>query len=421
MTVGTGLDRDVYETWPPADDLVRCPFEYFDTARTAEPVLLMPTPRPDGQPVVLVTSHAACLEVLTKADVYACRIDPETDLPVPLPDEPSFYRPENIFYSNGEDHRAKRKFVNPLLTRHRMDGYRRLVQDVTRGLLDALDADGRCDFRSEVTDRMPLVVALRSLGLGEDVVPSIKRLSYALAALEGNINPSDDLRTAMQDAVDEMHGHILAAIEAKSADPQDDYISDLVKLQVERDGSLDRNALTVQLEMTVFGADHAVGGYLADLVVELARNPRLQAVLREDPGQVKKFAIETLRIEPAVPWLTRTATQDTTLAGVAVPAGALMVIATAAANRDPEVFPAPETFDINRPGLERSFMTMGQGPHRCPGQPLALIQAEVLVGELLERFENIRLDEERTDLTPELSYQFRVPTAVHITFDRRNT
>jgi cytochrome P450 len=419
MSVDTHLDRAEYDTWPPKDETVRCPYPYFEQARRTEPVYVMPVARPDGQPVVLVTSHAASLEVLTKADVYACRIDPETDLPIPLPDEPSFYRPENIFYSNGDDHRAKRRFVNPLLTRQRMDGYRDLVSRVTSDLLDGFAEKGSCDFRAEFTDRMPLIVALRSLGLSDDVIPAIKRLSFAMAALEGNINPSDELRQTLQDAVDELHAHILGALEDKGSEPQDDYISDLIRLQVEKDGALDRNALTVQLEMTVFGADHAVGGYLADLVVSLAQHPEYQQLLRDDPSQIKKFAVETLRIEPAVPWLTRTATQDTELAGVPIPAGSLMVIATASANRDPDVFPEPEDFDIHRPGLERSFMTMGQGSHRCPGQPLALIQAEVLIGQLLERFTNIRLDDERSDLTPELSYQFRVPTAVHILFDRR--
>lgn len=419
MSVGTQLDHAEYDTWPPRDDTVRCPYPYFEQARRTEPVYVMPVPRPDGQPIVLVTSHAASLEVLTKADLYACRIDPETDLPVPLPNEPSFYQPENIFYSNGEDHRAKRRFVNPLLTRQRMDGYRELVARVTSELLDAFPREGSVDFRASFTDKMPLIVALRSLGLGDDVIPTIKRLSYAIGSLEGNINPSDELRQALQDAVDDMHGYILGALGDKSRAPQDDYISDLIKLQVEKDGALDRNALTVQLEMTVFGADHAVGGYLADLVVQLALHPEFQEQLREDPALIRKFAVETLRIEPPVPWLTRTATQDTELAGVQIPAGALMVIATASANRDPEVFAEPEEFDVHRPGLERSFMTMGQGAHRCPGQPLALIQAEVLIGQLLERFCNIRLDEARSDLTPELSYQFRVPTSVHITFDAR--
>jgi cytochrome P450 len=300
-----------------------------------------------------------------------------------------------------------------------MDAYRALVTQVTTELVDGFADRGSCDFRADFSDQMPLIVALRSLGLGDEVIPSIKRLSSAMAALEGNISPSDELRASLQQAVDEMHGYILEALDQKSARPQDDYISELIKIQTERDGVMDRNALTVQLEMTVFGADHAVGGYLADLVVQLAEHPELQDHLRQDPSQVKKFAIETLRIEPAVPWLTRTATRETDLCGVTVPAGALMVVATASANRDPSVFPDPEAFDIQRPQLERGFMTMGQGPHRCPGQPLALIQAEVLIGVLLDRFTDIRLDRTRSDLTPELSYQFRVPTQVHITFDKR--
>ena len=64
-------------------------------------------------------------------------------------------------------------------------------------------------------------------------------------------------------------------------------------------------------------------------------------------------------------------------------------------------------------------MTSVTIPADIPKQPLALIQAEVLIGQLLDRFTNIALDTSGSDLTPELSYQFRVPTAVYITYDHR--
>jgi cytochrome P450 len=93
-----------------------------------------------------------------------------------------------------------------------------------------------------------------------------------------------------------------------------------------------------------------------------------------------------------------------------------MLVATVAANHDPGEFPDPATFDLDRRNVARNHLTVGRGVHRCAGASMASLQAEVTVNKLLDRLRDIRLDEERSDLLPEMSYGFRVPTAVHLTF-----
>jgi cytochrome P450 len=87
---------------------------------------------------------------------------------------------------------------------------------------------------------------------------------------------------------------------------------------------------------------------------------------------------EVLRYDPPVRLARRVAVRGTTLAGTAVPAGTPVVLHLAEANRDPGLFPDPDTFDPGRPGSGRDVdgvLTFGYGEHRCPGDRHALALA----------------------------------------------
>jgi len=70
----------------------------------------------------------------------------------------------------------------------------------------------------------------------------------------------------------------------------------------------------------------------------------------------------------------------------------------AAANRDPAEFPAPEEFDITRKNV-RKHMGFGYGPHFCAGAELARLEARIAFELLLERLDDLELDEAASDLT----------------------
>ena len=82
--------------------------------------------------------------------------------------------------------------------------------------------------------------------------------------------------------------------------------------------------------------------------------------------------------------------QDVELAGIVIPAGMSVVAGTAAANRDPSVFPDPDRFDITRQAAE-SMLTFGGGIHYCLGAPLARLEAQLAFPALLTRYPNLQL------------------------------
>jgi cytochrome P450 len=102
-----------------------------------------------------------------------------------------------------------------------------------------------------------------------------------------------------------------------------------------------------------------------------------------EPGLVASAVREALRLESPVPLGIREAAADTTVAGEPVAAGTTVNVLFGAANRDPEVFDAPDRFDIRR--AETGQLAFGHGSHFCVGAQLAQLEAEVAVAAVLRR------------------------------------
>jgi cytochrome P450 len=88
----------------------------------------------------------------------------------------------------------------------------------------------------------------------------------------------------------------------------------------------------------------------------------------------------------------RLTTRDTTLGGVEVPAGNTVMLLPGAANRDPRRFDCPAELRLDRQNA-RQHVAFARGAHSCPGGPLARIEGRVTIERILDRINDIRLDE----------------------------
>src|SRR5207244_4165117 len=98
---------------------------------------------------------------------------------------------------------------------------------------------------------------------------------------------------------------------------------------------------------------------------------------------------EMLRYDTAVQLDFRTALEDVEIGGQRITKGQGIMLLLGAANHDPEVFHAPEQFDITRRAA--NHLAFGRGVHHCLGAPLARTEARLAFTGLLERFSDIRL------------------------------
>jgi cytochrome P450 len=124
---------------------------------------------------------------------------------------------------------------------------------------------------------------------------------------------------------------------------------------------------------------------LSHLAVALGQRPDQRALLLERPELLSNALEETMRFYP-VNWTgCRTATQDIEIGGRLIKRGDYVVMAYAAANRDPGAYPNPDDYDITR-AFDNDHLGFGHGEHSCPGALLARVDSNAIWERLLIRF-----------------------------------
>ena len=126
-------------------------------------------------------------------------------------------------------------------------------------------------------------------------------------------------------------------------------------------------------------------------VVALLTHPEQFAKLKADPGLAKNAVEETLRYWGPVDFIGRRfATEDLEIAGTPIAEGEQVAVSLAGANRDPERFADPDTFDISRADANR-HVAFGKGIHVCLGAPLARVEGQIAFETLIRRYPDLRL------------------------------
>ena len=135
---------------------------------------------------------------------------------------------------------------------------------------------------------------------------------------------------------------------------------------------------------------------------------------------MKPFVEEVVRLESPVQSLMRFVNEDTELAGVTIPKGAMVNIRFAAANRDERVFECPEKLDLERP-KPGSHMGFGSGTHHCLGAPLA--RRELIWGftAVVDRFEDMWFAAGKNDFEYHPHFLLRSLKELHIEFELRKS
>jgi cytochrome P450 len=135
--------------------------------------------------------------------------------------------------------------------------------------------------------------------------------------------------------------------------------------------------------------------------------------VRADPELAAPAVEEALRWHSPVGTSTRQTTAETELAGVALPAGALIAAVLASANRDPRHWDRPDDYVLDRP--RRPHLAFAAGPHVCVGSLLARFEARTALQELLGALGGLRLDPARPPVFT--GWEFRSPQHLHLLFD----
>lgn len=178
-------------------------------------------------------------------------------------------------------------------------------------------------------------------------------------------------------------------IATKRGNPADDILSNLIQAEEDGDKLTDDELVTMVILLIIAGY-HTTANLITNGTANLLLHPDQMAKLRGEPDLMSSAVEEIVRFSGAAYGTEMNyAAEAVSCHGVTIPKGAAVVPLIGAANRDPNVFENPNTFDITRnPNKHLGF---GQGIHYCLGAPLARIETQTALSVLLNRNPNLRM------------------------------
>lgn len=287
-------------------------------------------------------------------------------------------------------HRCYRNMLQPMFIRPKtLTWWRdRFINDIVDTLVSNLKRQGRAELNLQLCARVPVHTITRAIGMqGDDAL--VFRHNIVKSSAHGRIS-MEEARAASA-TVD---GMLVDLIARRRAEPGDDVITGLIQAELELPDGTKRPLTEREIVLNARLVMLAGGGtswrqFGITLWALLTHRDQLEAV-KSDRSLVDKAIEESVRWNPTDPVFSRLVAEDTELAGVAMPAGAVLEICLGAANRDPARWVDPDAYDLHR--TAQNHMGFGMGNHQCLGMNVARSEIHVGLNALLDAFPNLRLD-----------------------------
>lgn len=288
---------------------------------------------------------------------------------------------------DGELHTRYRRLVTRAFAAKSVAQQEDQVREIATRLLDDLEAEGLKEF--DLVERyaglLPVAVIADMLGVSVDDRRRILDWGDSAALLLDPDLSWRQYRRAVQD-VAHLHDWIGGHVEHLRREPNDSLLGRLV--QLEGDEALDDLEIRATALLLLGAGFETTVNLIANAVALLDEHPeqRWAAAQHGWAGVVE----EALRFEPPVQLTLRVATRETEVAGRRYEPGHGILLVLGGANRDPEVFDDPQTFDVTRPNAG-DHLSLSHGAHYCIGANLAKLEGRVALEELYARFPDLRV------------------------------
>lgn len=371
-----------------AAELARDPHPRLAELRAREPVSWLP--ELNGW---LVTRRDLALDVMRDAETFTV-------------DDPRFSTARIVGPSmlslDGDAHsRHREPFTAPFRPREVRDGFAGFIEGETDRLVTALAPAGAAELRRAFAGPLAVAVVTEALGLvGADtdtvlswyeaIVRSVSDITEGRAPGPAGPQAYAQLRRAVEATVAEGAGSSLLARAA---------------------GRLEPPEVASNAAVLMFGGIETTEAMITNALLHLLGHPDQLALVRADFALLDGAIEESLRLEPGAAVVDRYATRDITLGPAAIQRGDLVTVSLTGANRDPEVFPDPDRFDVRRANA-RLQLAFAHGPHYCIAAHLARLETRIALRQLLDRLPGLRLDEAHPAAPHGLV--FRKPPALHV-------
>ncbi|MGX7674324.1 cytochrome P450 family protein [Plantactinospora sp. DSM 117369] len=385
MTEATSTDGIVEDHLILDNARLSNPHELYRVLRAQRPVVRVTVP--SGIRAWLVTRHqdvrAALADPRLAKDSASIirRLEHHTD-PSRYPAVANSYA-EHMLNADPPDHTRLRRLVGRAFTPRGIAQYRPRIAQIAGELLDAVAAEaastgGTVDLLDSFAFPLPITVITELLGVPLDRRDEFREWSNAsLSSAPAAPRRYEAMAAYLQDLIDEKRRH-----------PGPDMLSTFVAAGEDADRLSDREAVAMVFLLLIAGHETTVN-LIGNGVLALLRHPEQLAALRADPSLTPQAVEEFLRYDGPINMATlRYTTEPVVFSGTTIPAGEVVFVALASANRDVEQYPDADRLDIRR---EAGNLAFGHGLHYCLGAPLARLEGEIAFNALLARFPHLEL------------------------------
>lgn len=284
-------------------------------------------------------------------------------------------------------HTRMRRLLAGAFGRGHVERMRPRIEGLAESMID--DLPETFDVLAAYAEPMPVYVICDLLGVPRADHADLRRWSQAIVHMyEPNVDAAT--REAAVEASVDFAQYVRGVLVHRRAEPGEDLISDLL---AERDGtsklSDDELVATVVLLLNA-GHEASVNVFGNGMHALLSHRDQLKRVTSGEVA-VETALEELIRFDAPLQLFERTATEDVEVAGVVVEQGTKVACLMGSGNRDAAVFERADEFDVSRdPNPHLGF---GLGLHFCLGAPLARLELEISIRQLLDRFPDLRLSD----------------------------
>jgi cytochrome P450 len=286
------------------------------------------------------------------------------------------------------DHSRLRRAVNREFTPRRVEALRPRVQQVTDALVAAFAERGSADLIDELAAPLPITIIMELLG-----VPLADQAEFRhWADVVTGVDAGDHTRIPEMNANASAYlTDLVDRLRRRPADPEDgSLLGALAHVPAGEDRLNDQELASLAYLLMVAGYTTTVD-LIGNGMLALLRNPDQLAALHANPLLLPGAIEEFLRYDgPVSGPMLRFAAEDIKLGSAVIPAGDMVMLSIASANRDPARFDRPDVLDVAR--TDRGHVAFGYGIHYCLGAPLARLEGVVALRTLMDRFPDLALD-----------------------------
>jgi cytochrome P450 len=287
-------------------------------------------------------------------------------------------------------HVRMRRLVNKGFTPRATNLLEPAVREITNQIIDDVAARGECDFVTDVAALLPLAVICEMMGIPRDDWQQMFTLTNSGLGSEDpeyQTVPGSGIETRRQSRI-AMFKYFAGQVAKRREQRGEDLVSVIAGAEVDGESLTDEEILSF-CQLLILAGNETTRNAISGGLLALCEHPEQRARLQSDPSLLPTAVEEILRWTSPVAHMMRYVTRDTEIRGKQIKEGERVLLWYPSANRDEEVFPNVDQFDVGRTPNEH--IAFGIGEHFCLGASFARLELRVMFETLLERIPDIEL------------------------------